>query len=172
MRLILFHISPHQILRHLHLILQLFLLCIYLTLSHLLTKMNPFLHHFQIPPLFPLLALLCRLQTHQKGMEGSVTDLTRACFVHPTKPTTYSFNFVPTKSNTLLSISTVTEPHNFAQASSHPGWTAAMQDKIKALIIRWMWWSFLQGRELYLVNGLNYKVKQSQIELLRGLKQG
>lgn len=69
-----------------------------------------------------------------------LTDLTGDCFLHPFKPTSFSFNslYFPNQ-HTLLSISHITEPHSFAQASTHPGWTTVVQEELSALDFNHTW---------------------------------
>jgi len=69
-----------------------------------------------------------------------LTDLTGTCFIHPSQPTAFSFHSLSLPNqHHLLSLSQITEPHSFAQASQHPGWTAAMQRELDVLALNHTW---------------------------------
>ncbi|XP_075104620.1 uncharacterized protein LOC142178736 [Nicotiana tabacum] len=56
-----------------------------------------------------------------------LSDLTGSCFTRPTAPNVFFFRALSaTKQHLVHSLSTIFEPNNYAQASIHPGWKAAM----------------------------------------------
>lgn len=63
-----------------------------------------------------------------------LTDHTTSCFAQPTTHTAYFFwTSIPPNQLVLQSISEVSEPTSFSQASMHPGWQKARDSEIEAL---------------------------------------
>ncbi|XP_055830850.1 uncharacterized protein LOC129899873 [Solanum dulcamara] len=62
------------------------------------------------------------------------TDLWKACFDHSHKAKRYVFSFLSLNNQQLLhSLSNITEPSCYSQASHHPAWIETMSSEIQAL---------------------------------------
>ncbi|XP_070037223.1 uncharacterized protein [Nicotiana tomentosiformis] len=69
-----------------------------------------------------------------------LTDLTDSCFTLPATPNIFSFGTLsPTNQHLIQSLSIISEPSSYVQASNHPGWKAAIKAEITALQLNHTW---------------------------------
>ncbi|XP_019240182.1 PREDICTED: uncharacterized protein LOC109220173 [Nicotiana attenuata] len=69
-----------------------------------------------------------------------LSDLTSSCFHHVSQPPVFSFGALsPNNQAVFKSISSVSEPTSYSQASKDPGWIRAMEAEIQALQLNHTW---------------------------------
>jgi len=119
--------------------------------SHPQTTTTPPTSTVQDPLLPPTIPTPRRSDRQNKGTLPShlhdfvcnnffTTDLTTTCLAVPSSPPTYPFPSLSNQNQVLLhSISQISEPTHYSQASQHPGWKAAMDSELQALIINQTW---------------------------------
>lgn len=67
-------------------------------------------------------------------------DVTTSCFVQSNNPTIYSFGALSIPNQQILhSLSNISDPTSFAEASTHPGWQKAMEAELEALKLNHTW---------------------------------
>ncbi|XP_070011373.1 uncharacterized protein [Nicotiana sylvestris] len=69
-----------------------------------------------------------------------LSDITSSCFNHASHPTTLFFIALSLNNqNILRSVSSISEPHNYTQASQDAGWRKAMEAELAALDLNNTW---------------------------------